>query len=113
VLLLCDRRRLQVLGVLYEKRFGQHPSTLGVDGAGFRLSASKSHWGTCGKNQVIRMHWRLVQVPLAAMAYVVAHEVAEAVSAARVGHASGGGYPDTAALVRGLSLRRTPYLEPS
>lgn len=41
-----------------------------------RLSEQKHAWGTCGKDGVLRVHWRLVQAPAAAMEYVVAHEVA-------------------------------------
>ena len=32
-------------------------------------------WGSCGRDGVIRINWRLIQAPAAAMEYVVAHEV--------------------------------------
>lgn len=60
-------------------RFGRrHQERLGVEIAGFRLSNAESRWGSLGKDGVVRVHWRLVQAPAAAMEYVVAHEVAHA-----------------------------------
>lgn len=44
-----------------------------------RVSEQKHAWATCGKDTVIRINWHLVQVPLAAMEYVIAHEVAHLV----------------------------------
>ena len=52
-----------------------HARRLQVNPAGARLSEAKFTWGTCGKDRVIRVHWRLVQAPKAAMEYVVAHEL--------------------------------------
>ena len=58
-------------------RFGRrHQAALGVEAAGYRLTESKTHWGSCGRDRIIRVHWRLVQAPMAALEYVVAHEVA-------------------------------------
>ncbi len=58
-------------------RFGRrHEVGLGVQAVGYRLSDAKSRWGSCGRDRVIRVHWRLIQSPAAAMDYVVAHEVA-------------------------------------
>ena len=62
------------------RRFGRrHEAALGVEATGFRLSDSKSRWGALGRDGVVRVHWRLVQAPLAALEYVVAHEVAHLV----------------------------------
>jgi predicted metal-dependent hydrolase len=59
------------------ERFGrQHEATLGVQAAGYRLSDARSRWGSCGRDNVVRVHWRLVQAPTPAFEYVVAHEVA-------------------------------------
>jgi predicted metal-dependent hydrolase len=59
------------------RRFGRrHEANLGVQAEGYRLSDAKGRWGSCGKDGVIRVHWRLVQAPMAALEYVVAHEVA-------------------------------------
>lgn len=62
------------------RRLGRrHQSGLGVEARGFRLSESRSRWGSLGRDGVVRAHWRLVQAPLAALEYVVAHEVAHLV----------------------------------
>jgi predicted metal-dependent hydrolase len=53
----------------------RHQGTLGAVAAGARLSDSKHAWGTCGKDRIIRVHWRLIQAPAVAMEYVVAHEL--------------------------------------
>ena len=62
------------------RRLGRrHERALGVEAAGYRLSDAKERWGSCGLDRVVRVHWRLVQAPAAAMDYVVAHEVAHLV----------------------------------
>lgn len=40
------------------------------------LSDSEHMWGSCGKDGVLRIHWRLIQAPRVALEYVCAHEVA-------------------------------------
>ena len=61
-------------------RFGhRHERRLGVDVDGYRLSEAKGLWGSFGRDGIVRVHWRLIQAPAAAMEYVVAHEVAHAV----------------------------------
>lgn len=54
----------------------RHAKRLDVKPAGARLSDSKYSWGTCGKDDVVRVHWRLIQAPKVAFEYVVTHEVA-------------------------------------
>jgi predicted metal-dependent hydrolase len=44
-----------------------------------RLSNARSEWGSCNAKGVIRLNWRLVQLPPALAEYVVAHEVAHIV----------------------------------
>ena len=44
-----------------------------------RLSNARSEWGSCNAKGVIRLNWRLVQLPPALAEYVVAHEVAHLV----------------------------------
>ncbi len=58
------------------RRFARrHEAGLGVQANGFRLSDSNSHWGSLGRSGIVRVHWRLVQAPVAALDYVVAHEL--------------------------------------
>lgn len=62
------------------QRFARrHERRLGVASKAVRIGDAKRMWGSCGKDGVIRVHWRLVQAPAAAMEYVVAHEVAHLV----------------------------------
>ena len=35
----------------------------------------KHNWASCGKDKIIRINWKLIQAPIVAMKYVVAHEV--------------------------------------
>jgi len=44
-----------------------------------RLSNARNEWGSCNARGVIRLNWRLVQLPPALADYVVAHEVAHMV----------------------------------
>ncbi|MCP3962677.1 MAG: M48 family metallopeptidase, partial [bacterium] len=53
-----------------------HEARLGVEATAFRLSRARSRWGSCGRDGVVRVHWRLIQAPKVAMEYVVAHELA-------------------------------------
>ena len=52
-----------------------YAANLGIEAKGYRLSQARSRWGSCGKDGVVRVHWRLIQAPKAAMEYVVAHEL--------------------------------------
>ena len=58
-----------------ERLGAQYAAAMGVEPAGYRLTNAKRRWGSCAANGVIRVHWRLVQAPVAAMEYVVAHEI--------------------------------------
>lgn len=40
-----------------------------------KLGDQQHMWGTCGKDGVVRINWRLIQAPKFAMEYVCAHEV--------------------------------------
>jgi hypothetical protein len=44
-----------------------------------KLSNARSEWGSCNRSGVIRLSWRLVQLPPELAHYVVAHEVAHLV----------------------------------
>ncbi len=58
---------------------GRHAARLAVQPRDFKLSEAKSRWGALGRDDVVRIHWRLAQAPAAALEYVVAHEVAHLV----------------------------------
>jgi predicted metal-dependent hydrolase len=52
-----------------------HPQ-IGVAGPQVRLSDARTRWGSCHSSGRIRLNWRLVQMPLHLIDYVVAHELA-------------------------------------
>lgn len=43
------------------------------------LSNARTRWGSCSSRSGIRLHWRLIHLPLPLIDYVVAHEVAHLV----------------------------------
>ena len=45
----------------------------------FKLSNARSEWGSCNEHGMIRLNWRLIQLPPHLARYVVAHEVAHLV----------------------------------
>ena len=58
------------------RQFGRrYEAKLGVEASAYRLSQARTRWGSCGRNGVVRVHWRLIQAPRMAMEYVVAHEL--------------------------------------
>jgi predicted metal-dependent hydrolase len=64
-------RATKDLGIFYRR----HASNQDLQAKGYRLSEAKHAWGTCGKDKIIRIHWGLIQAPMVAMEYVVAHEL--------------------------------------
>ena len=44
--------------------------------SGIALSNARTRWGSCRRDGMIRLNWRLVQAPLAILDYVIAHELA-------------------------------------
>lgn len=40
------------------------------------LSTARTRWGSCSRRSGIRLHWRLIHLPLELIDYVAAHEVA-------------------------------------
>jgi hypothetical protein len=54
-------------------------SRITPDAPTFKLSNARSEWGSCNEHGVIRLNWRLVQLPPNLARYVVAHEVAHLV----------------------------------
>ncbi len=49
---------------------------LGVRVKRLSLSSAATRWGSANANGSVRLHWRLIQHPLATIDYVVAHELA-------------------------------------
>lgn len=64
------------------------------------LSSATTRWGSCSLRSGIRLHWRLVHLPIELVDYVVAHEVAHLVEmnhSARFWSVVESVYPDYAA----------------
>ncbi|MDV6344137.1 SprT family zinc-dependent metalloprotease [Nitrosomonas sp. Is37] len=40
-----------------------------------RLSSARTRWGSCSSNGTVCLNWRLIQLPLSLVDYVVAHEL--------------------------------------
>lgn len=53
---------------LWEPKVGESASRIVVSDLGYR-------WGSCGKNSVLYFNWRLIQLPVFLIDYVVAHEL--------------------------------------
>jgi predicted metal-dependent hydrolase len=64
---------------LVAARVPAYASRVGKSQPDVRLSNARSEWGSCNARGVIRLNWRLVQLPPALADYVVAHEVAHMV----------------------------------
>lgn len=41
----------------------------------FRLSHAKTSWGSCSSRGVVHLNWRLIQLPIHLIDYVIAHEL--------------------------------------
>lgn len=60
----------------FNKRVEWYANMLGVPAPSVRLSRAKTRWGSCNSHGVIRLNWRLIQMPIHLVDYVVAHELA-------------------------------------
>jgi predicted metal-dependent hydrolase len=62
-----QKEALEVAG-LFGKRIGILPK-------GIKIKAQKKLWGSCGRNAIINLNWRLGLFPKKVFEYVVAHEM--------------------------------------
>ena len=63
----------------YRGRIEEYCHRLGLPVPAVRLSNARTRWGSCSSRSGIRLHWRLIHLPLGLIDYVVAHEVAHLV----------------------------------
>ena len=61
---------------VFEASSAHFAERLGVRVTRLSLSSAKTRWGSANASGAIRLHWRLIQYPLATIDYVVAHELA-------------------------------------
>ena len=64
---------------LIEPRVAEFAARVTAQVPTIKLSNARSEWGSCNHHGVIRLNWRLVQLPPHLACYVVAHEVAHLV----------------------------------
>lgn len=67
--------RQQALSCFRQRIAHFHP-LIGVAAPEVHLSNARSRWGSCHSNGRIRLNWRLIQMPMRLVDYVVAHELA-------------------------------------
>lgn len=67
--------RAQARAVL-QTRLNEWAGRFGVSYGRFLLSSPTRRWGSCDAHNNIRLNWRLILLPLEAIDYVVAHELA-------------------------------------
>ncbi|MCD6397834.1 MAG: M48 family metallopeptidase [Spirochaetaceae bacterium] len=65
-----ERVRKDVKGFIniYSKKLNLFPKD-------FRVKDQKHLWGSCGKDNIININWRLIQAPKQILEYVVVHEI--------------------------------------
>jgi predicted metal-dependent hydrolase len=61
---------------IFAARTAHFAERLGVTVRRLALSSAKTRWGSANANGSVRLHWRLIQQPMATIDYVVAHELA-------------------------------------
>ncbi|PXW86882.1 hypothetical protein C8R34_11245 [Nitrosomonas sp. Nm84] len=59
----------------FKQRIAVYAQALNVSVPPFRLSRAKTRWGSCNSRGIIHLNWRLIQMPLHLVDYVVAHEL--------------------------------------
>ncbi|UJP05761.1 MAG: M48 family metallopeptidase [Nitrosomonas sp.] len=60
----------------FKQRIDIYANALNVSIPPFRLSQAKTRWGSCNSHGTISLNWRLIQLPLNLVDYVIAHELA-------------------------------------
>lgn len=60
----------------FKERIAIYAPALHVPPPPFRLSRAKTRWGSCNSRGLVTLNWRLIQLPLHLIDYVIVHELA-------------------------------------
>ena len=66
----------QQASACFKERIAIYAQKLQLPTPPLRLSQAKTRWGSCNNRGLISLNWRLIQLPLHLIDYVVAHELA-------------------------------------
>ena len=72
VLTLWLRRRVEDDAEAFTRRFSHK---LGEEPKAIRIKDQKHLWGSCGKDRIINLNWRLIFMPKTVLEYAVVHEL--------------------------------------
>lgn len=81
----------------FKQRIAIYAQALNVPALPIRLSRAKTRWGSCNSRGLIHLNWRLIQMPLHLIDYVVAHELSHLIEmnhSAAFWRVVGSVYPD-------------------
>lgn len=57
------------------ERMALYADKLGVPLPRLRLSSARTRWGSCSSHGTVCLNWRLIQLPISLVDYVIAHEL--------------------------------------
>ncbi|PSJ17115.1 M48 family metallopeptidase [Nitrosomonas supralitoralis] len=83
--------------ICFKQRIVIYAQALNISVPPFRLSRAKTRWGSCNSRGLIHLNWRLIQMPLHLVDYVVVHELSHLIEmnhSARFWKLVGGVYLD-------------------
>lgn len=61
--------------ICFSERIAVFANKLGVPQPQLRLSNAKTQWGSCDVRGIVHLNWRLIQLSISLVDYVVAHEL--------------------------------------
>jgi predicted metal-dependent hydrolase len=61
--------------IYFSKRMEFFSKKLGVPRPQLKLSRAKTQWGSCNSRRIIHLNWRLIQLSISLVDYVIAHEL--------------------------------------
>jgi len=59
----------------FSKRIKFFSKKLGVPRPQLKLSRAKTQWGSCNSRRIVHLNWRLIQLSISLIDYVIAHEL--------------------------------------